>query len=197
MVEGGGSKTFGRIKRMMYEAPDVLHRLLAVLARATIDYLNAQIAAGAQAVMLFDTWGGVLTPAQYEEFSLGYMTQIVAALTRHADGRRVPNIVFTKGGGAWLGKIAAMGCDAVGVDWTTDLSAARAAVGSRVALQGNLDPSALFAPPDTLRKETLKALDSYGAGPGHVFNLGHGITPDVDPERVAVLVDTVRGYQPL
>jgi uroporphyrinogen decarboxylase len=197
MVEGGGSKTFGRIKRMMYEAPDVLHRLLAVLARATIDYLNAQIAAGAQAVMLFDTWGGVLTPAQYEEFSLGYMTQIVAALTRHADGRRVPNIVFTKGGGAWLGKIAAMGCDAVGVDWTTDLSAARAAVGSRVALQGNLDPSALFAPPDTLRKETLKALDSYGAGPGHVFNLGHGITPDVDPERVAVLVDTVLGYQPL
>jgi len=197
MVEGGGSKTFGRIKRMMYEAPDVLHRLLAVLARATIDYLNAQIAAGAQAVMLFDTWGGVLTPAQYEEFSLEYMTQIVAALTRHADGRRVPNIVFTKGGGAWLGKIAAMGCDAVGVDWTTDLSAARAAVGFRVALQGNLDPSALFAPPDTLRKETLKALDSYGAGPGHVFNLGHGITPDVDPERVAVLVDTVRGYQPL
>jgi uroporphyrinogen decarboxylase len=197
MVEGGGSKTFGRIKRMMYEAPDVLHRLLAVLARATIDYLNAQIAAGAQAVMLFDTWGGVLTPAQYDEFSLEYMTQIVAALTRNADGRRVPNIVFTKGGGAWLGKIAAMGCDAVGVDWTTDLSAARAAVGSRVALQGNLDPSALFAPPDTLRQETRKVLDSYGAGPGHVFNLGHGITPDVDPERVAVLVDTVRGYQPL
>jgi uroporphyrinogen decarboxylase len=197
MVEGGGSKTFGRIKRMMYEAPDVLHRLLAVLARATIDYLNAQIAAGAQAVMLFDTWGGVLTPAQYDEFSLEYMTQIVAALTRHADGRRVPNIVFTKGGGAWLGKIAAMGCDAVGVDWTTDLSAARAAVGSRVALQGNLDPSALFAPPDTLRQETRKVLDSYGAGPGHVFNLGHGITPDVDPERVAVLVDTVRSYQPL
>jgi uroporphyrinogen decarboxylase len=196
MVEGGGSKTFGRIKRMMYEAPALLHRLLDVLARSTILYLNAQIAAGAQAVMVFDTWGGVLTPSQYEEFSLRYMAQIVAALTRHADGRRVPNIVFTKGGGAWLGKIAGIGCDALGVDWTTDLATARAAVADRVALQGNLDPSALFAPAETLRAETLRVLDSYGAGPGHVFNLGHGITPDVDPERVAVMVDTVRNYVP-
>lgn len=196
MVEGGGSKTFGRIKRMLYEAPGVLHRLLDVLARSTIAYLNAQIAAGAQAVMVFDTWGGVLTPAQYEEFSLRYMAQIVAELTRHADGRRVPNIVFTKGGGAWLGKIAGIGCDAVGVDWTTDLSSARAAVDGRVALQGNLDPSALFAPEATLRAETLRVLESYGAGAGHVFNLGHGITPDVDPERVAVLVDTVQNYAP-
>ena len=196
MVEGGGSKTFGRIKRMMYEAPDVLHRLLDVLARSTIAYLNAQIAAGAQAVMVFDTWGGVLTPAQYAEFSLHYMAQIVAALTRHADGRRVPNIVFTKGGGAWLDRIAAIGCDAVGVDWTTDLATARAAVDGRVALQGNLDPSALFAPADVLRAETLRVLESYGAGAGHVFNLGHGITPDVDPERVAVLVDTVRNFVP-
>ncbi len=196
MVEGGGSKTFGRIKRMMYEAPDVLHRLLDVLARSTIAYLNAQIAAGAQAVMVFDTWGGVLTPAQYAEFSLHYMAQIVAALTRHADGRRVPNIVFTKGGGAWLDRIAAIGCDAVGVDWTTDLATARAAVDGRVALQGNLDPSALFAPADVLRAATLRVLESYGAGAGHVFNLGHGITPDVDPERVAVLVDTVRNFVP-
>jgi uroporphyrinogen decarboxylase len=196
MVEGGGSKTFGRIKRMMYEAPALLHRLLDVLARSTILYLNAQIAAGAQAVMVFDTWGGVLTPSQYEEFSLRYMAQIVAALTRHAEGRRVPNIVFTKGGGAWLGKIAGIGCDALGVDWTTDLATARAAVEDRVALQGNLDPSALFAPAETLRAETLRVLDSYGAGAGHVFNLGHGITPDVDPERVAVLVDTVRNYVP-
>jgi uroporphyrinogen decarboxylase len=196
MVEGGGSKTFGRIKRMMYEAPALLHRLLDVLARSTILYLNAQIAAGAQAVMVFDTWGGVLTPAQYEEFSLRYMAQIVAALTRHADGRRVPNIVFTKGGGAWLGKTAGIGCDALGVDWTTDLATARAAVSDRVALQGNLDPSALFAPAETLRAETLRVLDSYGAGAGHVFNLGHGITPDVDPERVAVMVDTVRNYVP-
>jgi uroporphyrinogen decarboxylase len=194
MVEGGGSKTFGLIKRMMYESPEVLHRLLDVLARSTILYLNAQIAAGAQAVMVFDTWGGVLTPAQYEEFSLRYMAQVIGELTRESGGRRVPNIVFTKGGGAWLGKIAAIGCDAVGVDWTTDLAAARQAVGGRVALQGNLDPSALFAPPEALRAETRRVLDSYGAGPGHVFNLGHGITPDVDPERVAVLVDTVRNY---
>jgi uroporphyrinogen decarboxylase len=194
MVEGGGSKTFGLIKRMMYESPQVLHRLLDVLARSTILYLNAQIAAGAQAVMVFDTWGGVLTPAQYEEFSLRYMAQVVGELTRQSGGRRVPNIVFTKGGGAWLGKIAAIGCDAVGVDWTTDLAAARQAVDGRVALQGNLDPSALFAPPEALRAETRRVLDSYGAGPGHVFNLGHGITPDVDPERVAVLVDTVLNY---
>jgi uroporphyrinogen decarboxylase len=194
MVEGGGSKAFGQIKRMMYEAPQLLHRLLDVLARATILYLNAQIAAGAQAVMIFDTWGGVLTPRQYEEFSLRYMAQIVDALTRRAEDRAVPNIVFTKGGGAWLAQIAAIGCDAVGVDWTTDLATARALVGDRVALQGNLDPSALFAPPDTLRAETLRVLDSFGPGSGHVFNLGHGITPEVDPERVAVLVDTVQGY---
>ena len=196
MVEGGGSKTFGHIKRMLYEAPALLHRLLDLLARSTIQYLNAQIAAGAQAVMVFDTWGGVLTPMQYEEFSLRYMEQVVAALTPHADGRRVPRIVFTKGGGAWLAKIASIGCDAVGVDWTTDLGAARAAVGGRVALQGNLDPSALFAPPEILRGEVLRVLGSYGAGAGHVFNLGHGITPDVDPERVAVLVETVRGFVP-
>jgi uroporphyrinogen decarboxylase len=194
MVEGGGSKTFGRIKRMMYESPRDLHRLLDLLAKATILYLNAQIAAGAQAVMLFDTWGGVLTPAQYREFSLHYMAHVIDALTRKSEGRRVPNIVFTKGGGAWLPKIAAIGCDAVGVDWTTDLKWAREAVAGGVALQGNLDPSALFAPPEVLRAETLRVLESYGAGPGHVFNLGHGITPDVQPERVALLVETVRTY---
>jgi uroporphyrinogen decarboxylase len=194
MVEGGGSKTFGRIKRMMYESPRDLHRLLELLAKATILYLNAQIAAGAQAVMLFDTWGGVLTPAQYEEFSLRHMAQVIDALTRKSEGRRVPNIVFTKGGGAWLAKIAAIGCDAVGVDWTTDLKQAREAVAGRVALQGNLDPSALFAAPETLRAETLRVLESYGEGPGHVFNLGHGITPDVHPDRVALLVETVHAY---
>jgi uroporphyrinogen decarboxylase len=194
MVEGGGSKTFGQIKRLMYEAPRDLHRLLEVLAKATILYLNAQIAAGAQAVMLFDTWGGVLTPAQYEQFSLHYMAEIVDSLTRQAEGRRVPNIVFTKGGGAWLKKIAAIGCDAVGIDWTTDLHEARLAVGGRVALQGNLDPAALFSAPEVLRAETRRVLAGYGEGAGHVFNLGHGITPDVDPERVAVLVDTVRAY---
>ena len=194
-VEGGGSKAFAKIKRMMYAAPRDLHRLLAKLAQATILYLNAQIAAGAQAVMIFDTWGGALTPAQYEDFSLRYMAEIVGALRREADGRRVPNIVFTKGGGAWLAKIAAIGCDAVGVDWTTDLSSARRMVGDTVALQGNLDPAALFAPPATLRAEAIKVLDDFGAGPGHVFNLGHGITPEVDPERVAVLIETVQGYR--
>jgi uroporphyrinogen decarboxylase len=194
MVEGGGSKTFGQIKRMMYEAPRNLHRLLDVLAKSTILYLNAQIAAGAQAVMLFDTWGGVLTPAQYEEFSLRYMAEVVDSLTRKAEGRRVPNIVFTKGGGAWVKKTAAIGCDAVGLDWTTDLATARAAVDGRVALQGNLDPAALFAAPEVLREETLRVLKSYGEGAGHVFNLGHGITPDVDPERVAVMIDTVHSY---
>jgi uroporphyrinogen decarboxylase len=195
MVEGGSSKTFGLIKRMMYEAPRELHRLLEILARSTILYLNAQIAAGAQAVMVFDTWGGVLTPTQYQEFSLRYMAQVVASLTRESDGRRVPNIVFTKGGGPWLDKIAAIGCDAAGVDWTTDLKTARQAVGGKIALQGNLDPSALFAPPEVLRAEALRVLDSYGPGSGHVFNLGHGITPEVDPERVALLVETVQGYK--
>jgi uroporphyrinogen decarboxylase len=194
MVEGGGSKTFGRIKRMMYESPRDLHRLLDLLAKATILYLNAQIAAGAQAVMLFDTWGGVLTPAQYQEFSLHHMAHVIDALTRKSEGRRVPNIVFTKGGGAWLSKIAAIGCDAVGVDWTTDLKSAREAVAGSVALQGNLDPSALFGPPEALRAETLRVLESYGSGPGHVFNLGHGITPDVHPDRVALLVETVQTY---
>jgi uroporphyrinogen decarboxylase len=194
MVEGGSSKGFGLIKRMMYGHPGELHRLLGVLTKATILYLNAQIAAGAQAVMLFDTWGGVLTPAQYAEFSLRYMAEIIGALTREAEGRPVPNIVFTKGGGAWLAKIAAIGCDAVGVDWTTDLKEARRAVEGRVALQGNLDPSALLGPPAALRVETLRVLDSFGAGSGHVFNLGHGITPDVDPERVAELIDTVQSY---
>ena len=195
MVEGGSSKTFGRIKRLMYESPRELHRLLELLAKATILYLNAQIAAGAQAVMLFDTWGGVLTPAQYEEFSLRHMAQVIDALTRKSEGRRVPNIVFTKGGGAWLGKIAAIGCDAVGVDWTTDLREAREAVGGGVALQGNLDPAALFATTEVLNAEALRVLRSFGPGPGHVFNLGHGITPDVDPERVALLVDTVQSFK--
>jgi uroporphyrinogen decarboxylase len=196
MVEGGGSKTFERVKRMMYEAPRDLHRLLDILTRSTIAYLNAQIAAGAQAAMVFDTWGGILTPKQYEEFSLNYMAQIIAALTKTADGRRVPNIVFTKGGGPWLSKIAGIGCDAAGVDWCTDLATARAAVNGKVALQGNLDPAALFAPPDVLRAEARRVLESYGSGPGHVFNLGHGITPGVDPDQVTVLIDAVHSFKP-
>jgi uroporphyrinogen decarboxylase len=195
MVEGGGSKTFGIIKRMMYQTPGELHRLLGVLARATVLYLNAQIAAGAQAVMLFDTWGGVLTPAQYREFSLRYLSEVVQGLTREHEGTRVPNIVFTKGGGAWLGEIAAIGCDAAGVDWHTDLATARTLVGDRIALQGNLDPSALFATPQALVSETRRVLESFGAGPGHVFNLGHGITPEVDPDQVRLLIETVQGFR--
>ncbi len=196
MVEGGGSKTFGHIKRMMYESPRELHRLLEVLAKATILYLNAQIAAGAQAVMLFDTWGGVLTPAQYEEFSLRHMAQVIDALTRKSEGRRVPNIVFTKGGGAWLAKIAAIGCDAVGVDWTTDLSDGPRG-GGRTS--GRCRAISILRRcsrrPIPCARRRCGCCESYGAGTGHVFNLGHGITPDVDPERVALLVETVQGYQ--
>jgi uroporphyrinogen decarboxylase len=195
MVEGGSSKGFARIKRMMYEAPQELHRLLDVLRRATVLYLNAQIAAGAQAVMLFDTWGGVLTPAQYREFSLRSMREITASLVRESQGARVPVIVFTKGAGALLGEIAATsGADALGVDWMTDLATARRFTEDHVALQGNLDPAALLAPPEALRAETQRVLESFGKGPGHVFNLGHGITPEVDPERVHTLIETVHNY---
>jgi uroporphyrinogen decarboxylase len=196
MVEGGGSKTFGVIKGMMYGAPRDLHRLLAILAAATSTYLNAQIAAGAQAVMLFDTWGGVLAPAAYREFSLAYMNRIVAELVRERDGRRVPVILFTKGGGAWLRDIAASGCDALGVDWTTDLADARRACGERVSLQGNLDPGALYAPPAQIRERVAQVLASYGAGHGHVFNLGHGIHPDVPPEHALAMVEAVHELSP-
>jgi len=195
-VEGGGSKAFARIKAMLYGAPAELHRLLAHLTRATTDYLNAQVRAGAQAVMVFDTWGGALAPAAYREFSLRYMTEIVAGLVREHDGRRVPVILFTKGGGQWLADLAASGADALGVDWTTDLSTARAAVGGRVALQGNLDPSVLYAPPAAIREQVGRVLASYGEGPGHVFNLGHGIHPDVPPEHAGAMVDAVHELSP-
>ena len=195
-VEGGGSKAFGRIKAMLYGAPGELHRLLAHLTRATIDYLNAQVRAGAQAVMVFDTWGGALAPAAYREFSLRYMAEIVAGLVREHEGRRVPVILFTKGGGQWLADLAATGADGLGVDWTTDLATARAAVRDRVALQGNLDPSALYAPPAAIREQVGRVLASYGEGPGHVFNLGHGIHPDVPPEHAGAMVDAVHELSP-
>ncbi len=191
MVEGGGSDDFRHIKGLLYRRPDLLHHILDVTARAVTDYLNAQIEAGAQAVMIFDTWGGTLTPHAYREFSLAYIARIVAGLKREAEGRRVPSIVFTKGGGLWLEDIAACGCDAVGVDWTIPLAGARRRVGDRVALQGNLDPSALLGDAEAVRRETRQVLDSYGPGPGHVFNLGHGISQYVDPDNVTVLVDTV------
>jgi uroporphyrinogen decarboxylase len=191
MIEGGGSKDQTRARGMLYAEPAVAHELLDLLAHAVTAYLNAQIAAGAQAVMIFDTWGGVLSTAAYREFSLRYMEQIVRSLTREAEGRRVPCILFTKGGAQWLEAMAATGCDALGIDWTIDIGEARRRIGSRAALQGNLDPCALHAPPDQLRAQVAALLASYGRGSGHVFNLGHGIHPDVDPAQVAVLVDAV------
>jgi uroporphyrinogen decarboxylase len=191
MVEGAGSKEFALVKRMLFNEPALLHRLLDVLARSVTVYLNAQIAAGAQAVMVFDTWGGALTPRDYREFSLRYMRTITAGLTRTAEGRRVPVVLFTKNGGQWLEAIAAAGGDAIGLDWTTDLSDARARVGRTVALQGNMDPAVLYARPERIRAEVAAVLDSYGRGSGHVFNLGHGIHPQVDPENMGVLVEAV------
>jgi uroporphyrinogen decarboxylase len=196
MVEGGGSKTFAHIKGMMYANPALLHRMLDVVTRATTTYLNAQIEAGAQAVMVFDTWGGSLAPAQYREFSLEYMARIVAGLTREREGRRVPAVLFTKGGGRWLDQMAATGADALGVDWTTDLADARALTDGKVALQGNLDPCVLYAPPETIREEVGRVLASYGTGHGHVFNLGHGIHPDVNPEHAGAMVAAVHELSP-
>jgi uroporphyrinogen decarboxylase len=196
MVEGGGTKNFAHIKGMLYGAPKQMHRLLDVITRATVNYLNAQIAAGAQAVMVFDTWGGVLAPSEYREFSLQYMQQIVQNLTRETAGGRVPVILFTKGGGAFLDEMANTGADALGVDWTTDLADARAATGGRVALQGNLDPSVLYAPPEAIRGQVARVLASYGHGTGHVFNLGHGIHPDVDPERAGAMIAAVHELSP-
>jgi uroporphyrinogen decarboxylase len=194
MVEGSGSADWRALKTMLYARPDLLHRILEVNTRAVTDYLNAQIEAGAQAVMLFDTWGGELSHAGYEEFSLAYSRRILSGLRRDGGGRKVPSILFTKGGGAWLEAMAASGCDAVGLDWTIDPAAARARVGAQVALQGNLDPAALFAPPDAVRKAVRLVLDAFGPLPGHVFNLGHGISQHTPVESVAALVDEVRTY---
>jgi uroporphyrinogen decarboxylase len=191
MVEGGGSRDFAHIKRMRYQSPEILHKLLEVLAKSVSEYLNAQVAAGAQAVMVFDTWGGVLSRPDYLEFSLAYMTKIVAGTLATRTAARVPLILFTKNGGQWLEALADSGADALGIDWTTDLGEARRRVGNRVALQGNLDPAALHAPPDRLSALINNVLQSYGNGSGHVFNLGHGITPDINPDQVALLVETV------
>lgn len=191
MVEGAGTKEFAHVKRMLFDEPKVMHQLLDVLARSVTAYLNAQIAAGAQAVMVFDTWGGVLTPRDYKEFSLRYMEQIVRGLTREREGQRVPVILFTKNGGQWLEAMAETGCDALGIDWTTDLADARKRVGDKVALQGNMDPSVLYASPLRIRSEVETILKSYGAGSGHVFNLGHGIHQHVKPEHAAAFIDAV------
>ncbi|HYA66605.1 MAG TPA: uroporphyrinogen decarboxylase [Burkholderiaceae bacterium] len=201
MVEGGGSEDFHLVKSMLYRRPDLLQVLLAVNVRAVTDYLNAQIRAGAQAVMIFDTWGGVLTDAAYRSCSLATMRQVISGLDRQNEGERVPCIVFTKGGGLWLEDIADTGCDAVGVDWVVDLGQARARIGARCALQGNLDPAVLRAGSSATVQEARRVLDAFGlpqrvdgAVDGHVFNLGHGISQFTDPAVVDALVDTVHSY---
>ena len=194
MVEGGSSKDFTRIKTMAYDTPELMHQLLAVLADAVADYLAAQVEAGAQALQIFDTWGGSLSAAGYKEFSLKYMQRVISRLPAEAEGRKVPVIVFTKGGGQWLGAIADSGAQAVGIDWTTDIGTARAQVGDRVALQGNMDPAMLYASPERIREEVAAILARYGHGSGHVFNLGHGITPGVNPDHVTAFVDAVQEF---
>lgn len=194
MVEGGSSKDFAKIKGMMFEAPQQMHALLNVLAESVIAYLNAQIKAGAQALMLFDTWGGALSGPNYREFSLRYMQQIIAGLIKENAGQKVPVTLFTKGGGQWLAHMAETGADALGIDWTTDLSLARYQVGNQVALQGNMDPCALYASPERIEAEVKTILAAYGHGSGHVFNLGHGIHPAINPEHVAALVNAVHQH---
>jgi len=191
MVEGGSSKTFSTIKAMMFDQPELLARLLDVLADSVAVYLAAQIEAGAQAVMVFDTWGGALSPLHYQRFSLEYMSRIVSRLKKDPACGEVPVILFTKNGGQWLEMMADSGCDALGLDWTTDLSAARQRVGDRVALQGNLDPCVLYASIDAIRDEVARTLESFGPGTGHVFNLGHGIHPGIDPEHARAMIDAV------
>jgi uroporphyrinogen decarboxylase len=201
MVEGAGSDDYRLVKTLMYARPDLMHRMLAINADTVAAYLNLQIEAGAQAVMLFDSWGGVLADGAFQQFSLAYTRRVLQQLHREWDGARIPHIVFTKGGGLWLDDVADSGADVVGLDWTVNLGAARARIGDRVALQGNLDPNALFAPDAALRTEAIRVLDSFGPPQdangrwaGHVFNLGHGISQFTPPDRVAVLVDAVHGH---
>ncbi|WP_426113860.1 uroporphyrinogen decarboxylase [Massilia sp. PWRC2] len=197
MVEGAGSKEWHTIKKMAYSRPDLMHHILSINARAVAAYLNAQIDAGAQAVMIFDSWGGALADGAYQTFSLAYMRQVMDQLKRDKDGVRVPAVVFTKGGGLWLEQIAAIGADAVGLDWTVNLGQARALVGDKVALQGNLDPAILFASPEQIRVEVERALMCYGtpaAGGGHVFNLGHGISQFTPPESVSAMIEAVHRF---
>jgi uroporphyrinogen decarboxylase len=192
MVEGGGSKDHARSKALAYDQPELMHGLLDKLARSVTAYLNDQIRAGAQAVQIFDTWGGALSHNGYQEFSLRYMKQIVDGLIKESEGRPVPVILFTKNGGQWLEKMADTGATALGLDWTTDIGAARKRVGDRVALQGNMDPSMLRTSPKRIREEVAAILESYGSGEGHIFNLGHGITPEVDPENAGAFINAVK-----
>ncbi len=194
MIEGGSTKDFRQIKTMMYQQPALLHKLMATITESVIAYLNAQIAAGIQTAMVFDTWGGVLTTNDYEEFSLQYLRQIVKSLNTGSGDDHVPTILFTKGGGLWLEQIADTGCDAVGLDWSIEIGDARSRIGNKVALQGNMDPAMLRAPDEKIRQEVKHIIESYGEGSGHIFNLGHGITPDIDPEKVKVYVDAVHEF---
>jgi len=196
MIEGGSSKTFSKAKKLIYQEPELAHMLLEKLADAVTEYLNAQIESGAQAVQIFDTWGGALSAEAYREFSLRYMEKIVSGLTRENEGRRVPSILFSKGCNTQLEALANTGCDALGVDWTITLQEARERVGDRVALQGNMDPSILLADPAVIRREAGHTLTSFGPGEGHVFNLGHGITPDVNPDHLQALISTVSELSP-
>ena len=196
MVEGGSSKDFAKVKSLAFNEPELMHQLLSKLATSVAAYLSEQIHSGAQAVQIFDTWGGALSHNAYREFSLRYMTEIIEQLPREADGRKVPVIVFTKGGGQWLEAIADCGADAVGLDWTTDIGAARERLGDRVCLQGNMDPTLLNASPERIRDEVAQILTSFGEGSGHVFNLGHGITPGINPDHVAAMVDAVVELSP-
>ena len=196
MIEGGSSKDFAKTKALAFNEPALMHQLLEKLADAVALYLSAQVESGAQALQIFDTWGGALSHSAYREFSLRYMTRIIEQLPREAEGRKIPVIVFTKGGGQWLEAIADCGADAVGLDWTTDIGEARARVGGRVALQGNMDPSVLYASPATIRAEVKRILDSYGKGSGQVFNLGHGIHQFVDPEHAKAFVEAVVELSP-
>ena len=191
MVEGGSSKDFAKVKGMLYDQPALMHKMLDVLAKTIIAYLNAQIESGAQAVMIFDTWGGALTTRDYNEFSLQYMSRIIAGLKRENEGRKVPVIMFTKGGCQWLEAQAESGADALGLDWTLDIGLARQRVGDKVALQGNMDPSVLYASAERIHEEVASILESYGKGSGHVFNLGHGIHQHVDPEHAKAFVEAV------
>ena len=194
MVEGRGSDDYRLVKTMLYQRPDLMHRMLAVTADSVAAYLNAQIEAGAQAVMIFDSWGGVLADGAFQTFSLAYTRRVLAQLKREHDGQQIPRIVFTKGGGLWLDEIAACDTDAVGLDWTVNLDQARQRVGHKVALQGNLDPNVLFASPEQITREAQAVLDSFGPHPGHIFNLGHGISQFTPPEAVSVLVDAVHAH---
>jgi uroporphyrinogen decarboxylase len=196
MVEGGSTKLFQKIKTMMYNDPVLLHKLLDVVSQSVSSYLNAQINAGAQAIMIFDTWGGTLSTRDYQEFSLQYMQKILSNLTREMSGHRIPIILFTKGGGLWLEKIASTGCDAVGLDWTIEIGEARKKVGNQVALQGNMDPNVLYASPDRIRQEVARILESFGSGTGHVFNLGHGIHPEINPEHMQAMIQAVHDLSP-